>query len=89
MGAVRYDSGFYYVIVAYQRTSDVFLFPLITGVLSELKMVTSFFVIISEQSESHSCPIEKSLVLFIFVYEWDCVAAYGNAGRVKWPKIVV
>ena len=43
MGVVVNDVGCYHDIVTSQRTSDVLLFPLSTGLLSELEMVTYFF----------------------------------------------
>ena len=85
MGAVGDDSGFYGVIVTYQSPYYVFCFLLSTGVMSELKMVMSFFVKIVEQSGFCSWPIERRLALFLFGYVWDFVAGYGNIGRVKWP----
>ena len=70
-------------IVASQSPLYVLLFSLSTGVLSGLKMVKSFFVKIVEQLESHSCTIDRSLVLLRFGYEWDCVDYGGNIDRGK------
>ena len=70
------------------KPSGVFLVPLSTGVLSELKMVTSFFVKSVEQLESHSCPIERRLALLRSGYGWACVAVDGNIGIVWSPEIV-
>ena len=83
-----YDSGCYDIIVTSQIPSDVFRFTLSTGVLSELKMVTSFFVKSEDQVESHICPIGRRLALFRFGYAWACVDADGNVGRGKWPESV-
>ena len=81
MVTVGGGSGCEVFIVTSHKPSDVFLVPLSTGVLSELKMGTSFFVKSAEQLESHSCPIERRLALFRFGYVWDCVAVDGNIGR--------
>ena len=70
-------------IVTPHKLSDVFLVLLNTGVLSELKMVTSFFVKSAEQLESNSYTIERRLVLFRFGYVWACMDADGNIGRVR------
>ena len=86
VGVVGDDSGCGDVIVTSQRPSGVLRFPFSTGVLSELKMVTSFFVKSMEQSELHSCTIERRMAIFRFVYVWACVASDGNFGRVKWPE---
>ena len=71
------DAGCYGDIVTPQRPLDVFRFLLSTVVLYELKIVT-FFVKIAEQSESHSCPIDRMLALLIFGYAWSCVAIGVN-----------
>ena len=62
MGRVRYVSGCDYLIVTSHKPSYVFIITLSTGVLSELKMVPPFFEKSAEQSDSHSCPIERRLV---------------------------
>ena len=85
MGVEVYDSGCDDVIVKSQISSYVLLFPLSTGVLFELKMVTSFFVKNVEQAKYHSCTIDIRLDLFRFIYAWDCVAACGNVDRGKRP----
>ena len=66
----------------------MFVVPLSTGVLSELKMVTYFFVKSTEQFESNSCPIERRMELLMFGSAWDCVAVDGNIGRGRCPEIV-
>ena len=76
-------------IVKSHKPSDVFLFPLSIGVLSELKMLTLFFMKIAEQLESHSYLIERRMALFRFRYVRDCVAVDGNIVRGRCPKIVV
>ena len=48
--AIGDDSGWDDAIVTSQSPSYVFRFPLSTGLLSEFKMVTSFFVKSVEQS---------------------------------------
>ena len=68
-------------IITSHKPSYLFLIPLSTGVLSELKMVTSFLVKSVEQLEPHIYPIERRLVLFRFKYAWTCVAVDGNIGR--------
>ena len=68
VGVVGDDSGCGDVIVTSQRPSGVLRFPFSTGVLSELKMVTSFFVKSMEQSELHSCTIERRMALLTFRY---------------------
>ena len=82
MVAVRGGSGFEVSIVTSHKLLDVFLVPLSTGFLSELKMVTYFFVKIAEKFESHSFPIERSMALFRFGYVWACVDFDGNICRV-------
>ena len=62
----------------------MFYFLLSTGLLYELKMVTSFFVKSAEQSELYSFPIERRLTLLIYVYVWNCAADGGNFKGVKW-----
>ena len=88
MGEVGDDPGCDDVIVTPQRPSEVLRFLLSLGIFSELKVVTYIFVKSVEQSESYSCNIERSLVLFIFLYEWYCVAVDGKIGRGKWPESV-
>ena len=61
---MRDVSGFDELIVTLHKPLYVFLILLIMGFLSELKMVTSFFVKIAEQPESQSFPIERRLALF-------------------------
>ena len=73
--------GSEFSIVTPHKPSDVFLIPFSTGFLSELKMVTSFFLKIAEQFESHSCPIERRLAPFEFGYAWDFVAVDDKIGR--------
>ena len=68
------NSDCYGVIFTPQSPLYVFNFTLSTGMLSELKIMTSFFVKSVEQSELHSCLIERRMFILIFVYEWDCVA---------------
>ena len=51
-------------------------------------MVTSFFVKSVYQLESHSCLIERRLVILIFGYDWACVAVYGKIGRGMCPESV-
>ena len=82
MVSVGGGSGCEVLIVEPHKPSDVFLVPLSTGVLSELKIVTSFLVKSVEQLEPHIYPIERRLVLFRFEYAWTCVAVDGNIGRV-------
>ena len=85
-GVVGVNSDYDYAIVTSQSPSDVFSFLLSTGVLSEFKKVTSFFVKIVEQSESNSCPIERRLALLRFGYAWDFVDDGGNIDRGKWSE---
>ena len=71
--AVRYFLVCDYFIVTPHKPSDVFLIPLSTGVLSELKIVTLFFVKSEEKYESHSFPIERRrafLGLYIRGFVW-------------------
>ena len=88
MVAVRGGLGCEVSIVTSLKPSDVLIFPLSKGVLSELKMVTSFFFKSTEQLESHSCTIERRLALFRFVYEWACVDVDGNIRRSICPESV-
>ena len=88
MVVARGVSGCEYLIVTPYKPSDMLLIMLSTGVLYELKMVTFFFVKISEQLESHSCPIYRKLELFKFGNAWDCVADDGNIGIGVCPEIV-
>ena len=81
MVSVRGGLGSEFSIVASHKPSGVLLIPLSAVILSELKMVTSFFVKGVDQLEFHSCPIEKSLVIFRFGYSWACVDSDGNLGR--------
>ena len=83
MGVVGDDSGCDDVIVISQRPYDVFRFPLSTGVLSELKMMTSFFIKSAEKSKSYSCPIGKGIDLLRFGYAWAFSDAGGNVERDK------
>ena len=66
MVAGRGGSGCEVLIVTSHKPLDVFLIPFSTGLLSELKMVTSFFMKSTEKFESHSSPIETSLAFFKF-----------------------
>ena len=59
-------SGCEVSIVTSHKPSDVLLITLSTGVLYELKIVTSFFVKSAEQFKSHSFPIERRLEFFKF-----------------------
>ena len=61
MAVVIGGLGFEVSIVESHKPLVVFLIPLSTGVLSELKMMTSFFVKIAEQFESHSFPIDSRI----------------------------
>ena len=65
--------------------SDVLLIPLSTGVLSELKIVTYFFVKTVEKFESRSCTIERRLAFLKFGYEWAYVDFDGNIGICRCP----
>ena len=82
------DSGSSDVIVTYQRPSDIFLIPLSTGVLSELKIGMSLFLKSAEKPELHSCPIESRMNIFRFGYVWDCKDSNGNVGRGRSPESV-
>ena len=86
MVVVGGDSGCCDVIVIFYRPLYVLRFLLSTGMLSALKMVTSFFVKSADQVESHICPIGRRLALFRFGYAWACVDADGNFRRGKCPK---
>ena len=88
MVAVRVGSGYEFSIVTSHKLWYMFLVPLSIGVLSQLKMATSFFVKNAEQLESHSCPIERRLSLLRSGYRWACVAVDGNIGIVRCPEIV-
>ena len=88
MVAVRGGSGCELSIVISHKPSYVFLVPLNTVFLSELKIVTSLFVKSDNQLESRSCPIEMSLAFFRFVYTWACVDFDGNIGRGGCPESV-
>ena len=68
MGVVGGHAVFYDEIFMSQRPLDAFNFLFRTGVLSELKIVTSFFVKSVDRSELHSCLFESSLVLLRFGY---------------------
>ena len=81
MVSVGGGSGCEVFIVTSHKPSDVFLVPFSTGVLSEFKMVTSFFVKIVEQLESHSFLVERRLSLLRFGYVWACVAVDVDIGR--------
>ena len=86
MVAVIGGLGSEFSIVTPHKPSDMFLIPFSTGFLSELKMVTSFFLKIAEQFESHSCPIERRLAIFKFGYVWSCLAIDGKIGRGRCPE---
>ena len=88
MGEVGYDSGCDDEIIKSKIPLYVFIFALITGFLSELKIVTSFFLKIAEQSQSKGCNIDRRLELFRFGYEWDCVDGDGKVRRGKYPLSV-
>ena len=83
--SVRGGLGCKVSIVTSYKSSDVLLVPLSTGVLSELKMMASFFVKSAEQFELHGCPIDRSLVLFKFEYVWGFVAVDGDIGIGRFP----
>ena len=88
MVAVGVASGCEVPNVTSHKPLDVLLVPLSTGVLSELKMMMSFFVKSVEQLESHSCPIERRLAIFSFECVLACVAADGKIGRGMCPESV-
>ena len=81
-------SGCKVQIATSHKLSDMLLVPLSTGVLSQLKIIFSFFVKNAEQLESHGCPIERMLALLGFVYVWACVVIDGNIGRGGCPGSV-
>ena len=87
MVAVRVGSGYEFSIVTSHKLWYMFLVPLSIGVLSQLKMATSFFVKSVEQLESHICPIERMLELLRFRYVSVCVAVDGDMGRGRCPEI--
>ena len=68
MGIVVHYAGCGDDIITFQTPLDVFSFLLSIGVLSNLKIVTLFFVKSSEQSELRSCTIESRLDLLIYIY---------------------
>ena len=81
---MRGGSGCEVSILASHKPSGVFLVTLSTEVLSELKMMTYFFVKSAENLESHSCPIENRLALFRLGYLWACGDFVGNIGRIRY-----
>ena len=82
---MRGGLGYEVSIVIYHKPADVFPITLSVELLSELKMLMSFFVKSVEKFESHSYPIERRLALFKFGHAWDCVAVDGNIGRGRYP----
>ena len=66
MDAVGNDSVCGDLIFIYLSPSYVLLITSSTGVLYELKIVTSLFVKIVDQSYLNSCLVERRLALFWF-----------------------
>ena len=87
MVSVGGGSGCEVSIVISYKPSGLFLVPFSTVVLSEFKMVTSFFVRSAKQLESHSCLIESMLALLIFVYAGACVDVDSKIMRSRCPEI--
>ena len=88
VGTVRYVLVCNDLIFTSHNPSDMFLITLSTGLLYELKIVTSFFVKSADKSESHSCTIEGRLELFRFLYVWNFVSSYYKIGIGRCPENV-
>ena len=81
MVVVGGGSGCEFSITTSHKPLNVLRVPLRTGLLSELKMVASFFVKSAEKLESPSCLIEGRLAILSFVYAWFCVDVYCKIRR--------